>query len=80
MEQGSSNTPSEVTIPMELPKNFDGASTRSINSKYKNLIAFIDVWKQNNKGRMNWSAWEGGKKKGLFSEHSNSQSLKNKRP
>ncbi|KAI8047683.1 uncharacterized protein B0P05DRAFT_592557 [Gilbertella persicaria] len=49
---------------LELPKDFDGASS-SINSKYKDLIAFIDAWEQNNKGRMNWSAcWEDGKKKG----------------
>ncbi|KAG1056824.1 hypothetical protein G6F43_001305 [Rhizopus delemar] len=44
MKQGLSNTPSEVTTPMELPKGFDDASS-SLNSKYKKLIAFIDAWK-----------------------------------
>jgi len=45
MKQGLSNTTSEVTTPID----FDGAS-RSINSKYKNLIIYIDGWKQNSKG------------------------------
>lgn len=77
MKQGSSNTPPEATTPMELPKDFDGASC-STNSKNENLIAFVNTWKQNNNGRMNWSScWEEGKKKGLFTEYSNSHSLKN---
>ncbi|KAI9482701.1 MAG: hypothetical protein EXX96DRAFT_630710 [Benjaminiella poitrasii] len=75
MKQGSSNTPLEATTPMELPKDFDGASC-STNSKNEKLIAFVDTWKQNNNGRMNWSAcWEAGKKKGLFTEYSNSHSF-----
>ncbi|KAG0929667.1 hypothetical protein G6F57_012291 [Rhizopus arrhizus] len=77
MKQRLSNSPSEATTPMELPKDFDGASN-STNFKYKELAAFIDAWKQNKKGRMNWSAcWEEGKKKGLFNEYSNGHSLKN---
>ena len=76
MKQRSSNTPPEATTPLELPNDFDGASC-STNSKNEKLIAFVNTWKQNNNGRMNWSAcWEEGKKKGLFTEYSNSHSLK----
>ncbi|KAL0073758.1 hypothetical protein J3Q64DRAFT_1640807, partial [Phycomyces blakesleeanus] len=77
MKQGSSNTPPEATTPMELSKVFDGASC-STNFKNEKLVVFVNTWKQNNNGRMNWSAcWEEGKKKGLFTEYSNSHSLKN---
>ncbi|KAI9020249.1 hypothetical protein CLU79DRAFT_756374, partial [Phycomyces nitens] len=77
MKQEASNTPPEATTPMELPKDFDGASC-SKNSKNKELIAFVNTWKQSKKGRINWSAcWEEGRKKGLFIEYSNSHSLKN---
>ncbi|KAI8973567.1 hypothetical protein BDF20DRAFT_1002510 [Mycotypha africana] len=72
---GSSNTPPEATTPMELPKDFDGASC-STNFKNEKLMAFVNTWKQNNNGRMSWSAcWEEGKKKGLFTEYSNSHSF-----
>ncbi|KAG1159544.1 hypothetical protein G6F46_012867 [Rhizopus delemar] len=62
---------------MELPADFDGASCSS-GTKAEELVTFVNTWKQNNMGRMNWSAcWEEGRKKGLFTEYSNSHSLKN---
>lgn len=73
MSEESSNTPQ--TTPMELPEDFEG--TPSTNSKNKQLIEFVNDWKQINNGRMNWSAcWEEGKKAGFFSEFSNGHSLK----
>ncbi|GAA5807107.1 hypothetical protein MFLAVUS_000457 [Mucor flavus] len=77
MKQGLSNTPPEAITPIELPKDIDGASC-STNSKNEKLVAFVNTWKQNNYDRMKWSAcWKEAKKKGLFTEYSNSHSLKN---
>lgn len=67
----------ESTTPMEEPDEIT-LTDQSLNQpSTASLVTFVDDYKKEMTGRMNWShCWELGKKQGLFKEFGNGNSLK----